>query len=114
MNLDRTFLISDLPEKVSKPIRELTKEHVIGLVADYNDALRSQGQYLEVPDQEELARHLFESAKIKLKIAAVVDEDKLSQWHIYPTDANQSRLDEYEDAYRRRQQAAAEQGGSSQ
>ncbi|WP_292467260.1 hypothetical protein [Methanolobus sp.] len=113
MNLDRTLLISELPEKVSKPIMELTKEHVIGLVNDYNGALRQQGQYIEVPDQDELVRHLLESAKIKLKIAAVVDEDKLSRWHIHPIDANQSRLDEYEDALERRRQAAAVQAGEN-
>lgn len=110
MKLDRTFFIHELPKKLSEQIEEVAKEHMIGLVNDYNETLRKQGQYIEFQDQEELVKHLLGSANIKLKIAAEVDESKLSKWHIYPVTANQSKLDEYQQSLERRQ-AAAEGSG---
>jgi hypothetical protein len=111
MKLDRTFLLPELSKRLSEQIEELAKEHMIGLVNDYNETLRKQGMYIEFRDPEELVKHLLGSANIKLKIAAEVDGVKLNKWHIYPMAANQSRLDDYQETLERRRQAAAEEGG---
>lgn len=109
MKLDRTFLIHELSKKLTEQIEEVAKEHMIGLVNDYNETLRKQGMYIEFQDQEELVKHLLGSANIKLKIAAELDEVRLNKWHIYPIAANQSKLDDYQEALERRRQAAAEE-----
>lgn len=109
MKLDRTFLLHELPNNLRTQIGDLTKEHMIGLVNDYNETLRKHGHYIEFQDQEELVKHLLGSANIKLKIAAEVDEARLDKWHIYPVNANQSRLNEYHESLEKRRQAASEQ-----
>ena len=111
MKLDRTFLLGELPTKLRAQIEEVTKEHMIGLVNDYNEAIRKHGKYIEFADQEELAKHLLGSANVKLKIAAELDDTKLDKWHIYPVNASQSRLTEYHEHLDKRRQAAAEQRG---
>lgn len=111
MKLDRTFILPELPKGLGEQIEALAKEHMIGLVNDYNETLRKQGLYIEFQDQEELVKHLLGSANIKLKIAADVDETKLKRWHVYPVEANQSRLDDYQDAFERRRRAAEQAGG---
>ncbi len=111
MKLDRTFLINELPKGLGDHIEAVAKEHMIGLVNDYNETLRKQGMYIEFRDQEELVKHLLGSANIKLKIAAELDEAKLDRWHVHPVAANQSRLDDYEDALERRRRAAEQAGG---
>jgi hypothetical protein len=97
MNLDRTFQLEELPRTIGEKITELAKDHVIGLVNDYNETLRKQGLYIEFNDQEELVKHLLSSAKIKLKIATDVDEAKLEKWHIALQSATQTKLAEYEE-----------------
>lgn len=111
MKLDRTSLLGELPTKLRAQIEEVTKEHMIGLVNDYNEVIRKHRKYIEFADQEEVVKHLLGSADIKLKITAEVSEKKLAGWHIYPVDANQSRLGEYHGSLEKRRQAAAEQGG---
>lgn len=108
MKLDRTFLLGELPANLRAQIEDLAKEHMIGLVNDYNETLRKHGHYIEFQDQEKLVKHLLGSANIKLKIAAEVDDVKLDRWHIYPVSANQSRLNEYEDTLNRRKAASKE------
>jgi hypothetical protein len=111
LKLDRTFLINELPKVLGDHIEAVAKEHMIGLVNDYNETLQKRGMYIEFQDQEELVKHLLGSANIKLKIAAELDEAKLKRWHIAPVVANQRRLDDYDDALERRRRAAEQAGG---
>jgi hypothetical protein len=97
LKLDRTFLIDELSKVLGDHVEAVAKEHMIGLVNDYNETLRKQGMYIEFRDQEELVKHLLGSANIKLKIAAELDEAKLDKWHIYPQSVTQTKLMEYEE-----------------
>jgi hypothetical protein len=96
MKLDRTFEVRELPAHVTEAIVEVVKEHVDGLIDDFDDTLMKHGKRIAVNDREEVMKELMFAANVKVKIAVELTEGKLNDWHIFPEDLMQSKLSAYE------------------
>lgn len=96
MKVDREFSFEELPERVRTSIEELVKAHTESLVNDYSDTLRRDAKHITWDEKEFLVERISQAAKITVKISAKCDADVLSNCKIYPRDAYQNKLDDFE------------------